>query len=437
MLFNSISFLFLFLPTLVLTLIQRQIRLEKKKILVFFSLFFYLMVGIENFLVLILDVFWVYFILYQKKRITVLRASIACSAPIFFLIIAKYSNLFFEVNNDFNIVTVGVSFFTFQLIAYCFDRIKPGCEILGLKDLMLFISFFPQLIAGPIVRISKVKIFYKKLNLFKPSFNRLKICFLVFLIGISLKVIFADNLAEIVNKHKIIQSDFGILNFLLICYTYSLQIYLDFFAYSLCAISLGLFFGIRLPNNFRNPYKSINPQDFWRKWHITLSSWFRDYIYIPLGGNKNILLSLFVVFIICGLWHGVGLSFICWGIYHFLVIIIFLLVRKWNLNLNKNIKIFITFNLISFGWIFFIFPFDEILKLYDSIQPYKYYFNIQKIDLVILLSSVFLILNAEVQKITRKLLKFKQTYLGLIIGIWFYFVLIFLNSSNDFIYFKF
>ncbi len=395
------------------------------------------MVGIENFVVLILDVFWVYFILSTKKKITFLRASIACTAPIFFLITAKYSNLIYKDNYNFNLVTVGVSFFTFQLIAYCFDRIKPGCEILRLKDLMLFISFFPQLIAGPIVRVSKVKIFYKKLNCFKPSFNRLKICFLMFLIGISLKVILADNLAEIVNKHKIIQSNFGILNFLLICYTYSLQIYLDFFAYSLCAISLGLFFGIRLPNNFRNPYKSVNPQDFWRRWHITLSSWFRDYIYIPLGGNKNIVLSLFSVFIICGLWHGVGLSFIFWGVYHFLVLIIFLLLRELNLNLSRNLKIFITYNVISFGWIFFIFPFDEILKLFDSIQTYKYYFNIQKLDLVILFSSAFLILNAEVQKIIRKLLKIKQTYLGLIIGIWFYVVLIFLNSSNDFIYFKF
>ena len=228
MLFNSISFLFLFLPTLGFVLKQRAIRLEKKKILILFSLFFYLMVGLENFVVLIVDVFWVYFILSTKRRITVLRASVACTAPIFFLIIAKYSNLIYEVNSNFNLVTVGVSFFTFQLIAYCFDRIKPGCEILGLKDLMLFISFFPQLIAGPIVRVSKVKIFYKKLNLFKPSFIRLKVCFLMFLIGISSKVIFADNLAEIVNKHKIIQSDFGILNFLLICYTYSLQIYLDY-----------------------------------------------------------------------------------------------------------------------------------------------------------------------------------------------------------------
>ena len=193
----------------------------------------------------------------------------------------------------------------------------------------------------------------------------LKNFFILFLLGLSLKIIIADNLNKF--NTPLIESYYSLnfSNLIFLTYSYSLQIYFDFFGYSLCAIALGKIFGFNLPQNFKNPYISLNPVEFWRRWHITLSQWLKDYIYIRLGGNKSYSRNIIIVFIICGIWHGAGNNFILWGVYHAMLIIIYKNLKNNFFFPNiKPIKSFITFSFISLGWLLFIFEIDDLREIF-------------------------------------------------------------------------
>jgi alginate O-acetyltransferase complex protein AlgI len=214
---------------------------------------------------------------------------------------------------------LGISFFTFQAVAYLADIYKGEIEPAGsLFRFALFKSFFPQLIAGPIVRYQQVAddfaADHASEDLFARGVSR-------FIIGLAKKVIIADNLAPLVDSIFRFPTDamsaelawLGALAF-------GLQIYFDFSGYSDMAIGLAAMFGIRFPENFRHPYVATSIQDFWRRWHISLSTWFRDYLYIPLGGSRygplRTCANLFIVFALCGLWHGASWAFLAWGLFH-------------------------------------------------------------------------------------------------------------------------
>ena len=214
---------------------------------------------------------------------------------------------------------VGISFFTFQAMSYVIDvyrgRVEPQRRVL---DLALYISFFPQLIAGPIVRYTDVarQLISRRLTgrLFESGVRR-------FIIGLAKKMILANAVAGPSDQIFALPADeltTPIAWLGIVCY--SLQIYFDFSGYSDMAIGLGRMFGFRFPENFRFPYAASSVTDFWRRWHISLSSWFRDYLYIPLGGNRGSVLrtycNLFIVFVLCGLWHGASWLFIAWGMWH-------------------------------------------------------------------------------------------------------------------------
>jgi D-alanyl-lipoteichoic acid acyltransferase DltB (MBOAT superfamily) len=268
------------------------------------------------------------------------------------------------------ILPVGISFYTFQTISYTVDvyrgKLKPVKNII---DFGFYVSFFPQLVAGPIVRAAEfVPQLYQKFKLTKREFGHA-----VFLIlnGLVKKMLISDYIS-INFVDRIFESPFSFTGFenLMAVYGYSIQIYCDFSGYTDIAIGVALLLGFRLPINFNSPYKAINITDFWRRWHISLSSWLRDYLYIPLGGNRKgktrMYIYLMITMLLGGLWHGANMRFVIWGGLHGIGLVIQKLWAKMNLSLSKYytsrsskniffrfVSVFTTFHLVTFAWIFF------------------------------------------------------------------------------------
>jgi D-alanyl-lipoteichoic acid acyltransferase DltB (MBOAT superfamily) len=340
--------------------------------LIAFSLFFYYKSSGPFLLLFVLIICCDYLIalwlnrLDGNKRKTLLVLAIFYSLS--FLLYFKYSNFIitnlnalfltkFETKSLF--LPIGISFYTFQSLSYLIDvyrkEIDPSKKIL---DYGFYMTFFPHLVAGPIVR---AKDFLPQIqnpleidqHLVKESLTR--IC-----IGLVKKLLIADFLGKYVDIIHEVPKGFSGLENLLAMYAYSFQIYFDFSGYSDIAIGISLMLGYRLKENFFNPYTSENITVFWRRWHISLSLWLRDYIYIPLGGNRrgvmNKYLFLLITMLIGGIWHGADWKFLFWGLGHGLLLVLHKLLfkskeksRQWT----GVLKVIITFHLVSFFWIFF------------------------------------------------------------------------------------
>jgi D-alanyl-lipoteichoic acid acyltransferase DltB (MBOAT superfamily) len=268
------------------------------------------------------------------------------------------------------ILPVGISFFTFQTISYTFDiyrnKVKPVNNII---DFGFYVSFFPQLVAGPIVRAAEfVPQLYQKFKLTVREFSHA-----LFLIinGLLKKMLISDYIS-INFVDRVFESPLSYSGFenAMAVYGYSLQIYCDFSGYTDIAIGVALLLGFRLPINFNSPYKAVNVTEFWHRWHISLSSWLRDYLYIPLGGNKKGELrkniNILITMLLGGLWHGAHLRFIIWGGIHGIALVIHKQWIRLMKYLNPNYKqlhkrsrignflsIFFTFHVVTFAWIFF------------------------------------------------------------------------------------
>ena len=218
---------------------------------------------------------------------------------------------------------IGISFFTFQLLSYLFDiyygKAQPQNNVLNTG---LYIALFPQLIAGPIVRYDLIE---KQIMERRESLEDVAEGMLRFIYGLGKKVLIADYMAQVADNIFDAGVPMSVGTAWLGAVAYTLQIYFDFSGYSDMAIGLGRIFGFRFPENFNYPYIARSVTDFWRRWHISLSSWFRDYVYIPLGGNrcsrKRWLWNLFVVWALTGIWHGANWTFLCWGLWYFLLLI--------------------------------------------------------------------------------------------------------------------
>lgn len=244
----------------------------------------------------------------------------------------KYANFFIDTVNtaagtDFHlhkiILPLGISFFTFQKIAYLVDVYRGETREFNILHFFLFVTFFPQLIAGPIVHHKEILPQFKKDSLYRLHWPHLAAGITIFFIGLFKKVVIADQVAQYGNPVFQIAAQGGTLTFFEAwggALAYTFQLYFDFSAYSDMAIGLGRMFGIRLPLNFYSPYKAVNVIDFWRRWHITLSRFLRDYLYIPLGGNRQgtfrRCINLLVTMLLGGLWHGAGWTFLLWGGLH-------------------------------------------------------------------------------------------------------------------------
>lgn len=288
----------------------------------------------------------------------------------------KYFNFFVESLNfasrsaglqEFNFfvdvaLPLGISFYTFHTVSYTIDVYRGKvAPITDFWDYFLFVGYFPQLVAGPIARVDALfpQFFVKK----TPELNRVAQGVLMICFGLLMKVLVADTLGmvvEFVFAKTEVDATLGWLG----VFSFGYQIYVDFWAYTIIARGSSRLFGIELNLNFMQPYLSASPTEFWRRWHMSLSSWFRDYVYIPLGGNRehatrNIILTM----TIAGLWHGSSVLFILWGLYHGLLLVIFK-----SLRLPKLVSWAATFLLVNLGWILFRSQsIEQAVKMFKSL----------------------------------------------------------------------
>ena len=364
MVFSTPIFLFLFLPAVLVLnyIIPKKYIAAKNVVLLIASLFFYAWGEPKNVLLMLLSIAVNYvcglllgkFDSDEKKRKVVLWVSVVFNLGLLFFF--KYFN--FVTGGLFPVIKlpIGISFFTFQIMSYTIDVYRRSVEPQkNLVKLALYISLFPQLIAGPIVRYIDVEkqLTYRECTAEKTARGMIR-----FSMGLAKKVIISNTVAAICD------GIFGSTNTVpaftawvgVICY--ALQIYFDFSGYSDMAIGMGHMLGFDFLENFNYPYVSCSVQEFWRRWHISLSSWFRDYLYIPLGGNRRgkvrTYINLIIVFACTGLWHGASFSFIVWGLWHGLFLVIERLGFKKVLDkLPKFIGWIYTMLVVLVGWVFF------------------------------------------------------------------------------------
>jgi alginate O-acetyltransferase complex protein AlgI len=370
MVFSSVLFLFLFLPVTLAAYYTVPERF-RNWLLLLVSLLFYLWGEGIYILVMLASVSSNYVFArlidsstYQKQRKR--RLFLAISSNLGILIFFKYINfivdnlnefLSFTINIDPVHLPIGISFFTFQAMSYVIDVYRKDAYVeKSFANVALYVSLFPQLIAGPIVRYHDVaqQIVSRKLSseLFAEGVQR-------FILGLSKKVLIANTMGKAADEIFLLEMthlspELAWLG--IICY--ALQLYFDFSAYSDMAIGLGMMFGFRFLENFNYPYISKSIQEFWQRWHMSLSRWFRDYLYIPLGGNRvspiRVYFNLFIVFFLCGLWHGASWNFVIWGMIHGVFLItermgfIRVLDRLWSPLRHSYVLI-----VVLFSWVFF------------------------------------------------------------------------------------
>jgi alginate O-acetyltransferase complex protein AlgI len=255
------------------------------------------------------------------------------------------------------ILPIGISFFTFQAISYLIDVYRQDtAPAPSYKEFAVYHTLFPQLIAGPIVRYREIReqLECRQVNLLSASEGAYRFCS-----GFGKKVILADNLGAVADHIiKLPLAELGCAHAWLGMICYTLQIYYDFSGYSDMAIGLGKLMGLPFPENFDQPYRSASITEFWRRWHMTLTRWFRDYLYIPLGGNRRgsirTYVNLMMVFCLCGLWHGAGLNFLVWGVYHGMLLVIERIAdRGFAFRPSGPLGVAVTLLLVIVGWVFF------------------------------------------------------------------------------------
>ena len=373
MLFSSFEFLFCFLPVVLVLFytLQRYYPVDKIKLFLFFSsLFFYGWWDLKYLVIILLSIFLNYSLSFyiRSHSCTKLRKYLTTLGVIFNLIALgyfKYSYfLAINLNTLFDIsiaiskiaLPLGISFFTFQQISFLIDSFQKKVKQDTFLNYCLFVTFFPQLIAGPIVHHSEMMPQFNKVNLKKLNYKNIQSGLLLFSIGIFKKIAIADQLSPYVTSGFNNSVALGFVEAWFTSIAYTIQIYFDFSGYSDMALALALFFNIKLPINFNSPYKATNIKEFWDRWHITLSRFLRDYIYIPLGGNrlgkKKAAFNVFITFLIGGIWHGAGWTFILWGLLHGLASLIHRFLPE-KYKLNRYCSWLLTFVFINFTWVFF------------------------------------------------------------------------------------
>ncbi len=242
-------------------------------------------------------------------------------------------------------------------IAYLTDTYRGKVKKTGFLNYSLFVTFFPYLLSGPIVRHSEMMPQLESTQSRSVNYKNLSLGLFLLSIGLFKKVCIADEFAQWATGAFDMPMRLNFLYAWAASLSYTFQIYFDFSGYTDMAIGAALMFNIRLPINFNSPYKALDIQDFWRRWHITLSSFLRDYIYIPLGGNRvregRLLLNLMITFLIGGIWHGAGWTFVIWGLLHGLATVIHRLWKITNIKLPKIIAWVLTFGFVNVAWVFF------------------------------------------------------------------------------------
>ena len=459
MLFSSITFLFVFLPVFLLAYFITPKKYKNITVLIF-SLFFYFVGEPKYIIVLLLSYLINYYfsLLISKKSKPKLYLIISVVYNVGQLLIFKYLDFFIEnINNllsvnipyTYIVMPIGISFFTFQALGYVIDvynkKHKPASNIF---EFMTYIALFPQLIAGPIVRYSDVE---KELKSRTTTFDMFSSGVKRFTIGLAKKVLLANVLGEFCNA----LTETTVLASWLKPIAFTLQIYFDFSGYSDMAIGLGLMMGFKFLENFNYPLIAKSITDFWRRWHMSLSYWFRDYVYIPLGGNRvskiKWIRNIFIVWFLTGFWHGASWNFIIWGLYFGIILV---LEKKVILKFIEKTKVlkyiytsiiiiisFLIFNVSSVSEIFF-----ELKNMF-FINPVPFtsiVTNYQLKNYLVLLIISIIGCTPIMSSLVNKLKNSKAKILIDILEPIFYIVLLILSTSflidasfNPFLYFRF
>jgi D-alanyl-lipoteichoic acid acyltransferase DltB (MBOAT superfamily) len=374
MLFNSYGFLLVFLPLTwsIYFLLNKYTSFESGKFfLLLASVVFYSWWNPVYVFLLLFTILFNFVVgrqvsnnktLFTKKALLVLGVTVNLSLLAYY----KYCNFFIDnansvLNTSFSmreiILPLGISFISFQTIAFLVDCYKGQTKEYNLVNYSLFVTFFPQLIAGPIVHHGEMlPQFAQKENKYINYENLLRGSMLVML-GLVKKVVIADTFAIWANNGFDIATTLNFAEAWITSLSYTFQLYYDFSGYCDMAVGVGLMFNIRIPFNFNSPYKARGIADFWRRWHITLSRFLRDYLYIPLGGNKKgfgrELSNLLIVFVLGGLWHGAAWTFVFWGFLHGAAIIVERLFRLMKIKLPVFVSWLLTFTFVNAAWVFF------------------------------------------------------------------------------------
>ncbi len=472
MLFSSLTFLFYFLPTLIALyyILPKKFR---NHLLLFSSLLFFAYGGVSYSVILILSILFNYLFVTRIQKSLGKKKNWLIIGLIFNLgLIGGFKYLDFFIMNingirdllpyDYKpiallkiVMPLGISFFTFQQMSLLWDIYRdPNSKRIKLVENSLYISLFPQLIAGPIVRyndiIDQIKNRTESIQLFRSGVIR-------FVIGLFKKIVFANSCGAIADS--ILNSDFDLINAPIAwlgIITYSLQIYFDFSGYSDMAIGLGRMFGFKILENFNFPYIATSVKDFWRRWHISLSTWFRDYVYIPLGGNRRgafrMYVNLLIVFLLTGFWHGATWSFVLWGLFHGL----FLVIEKLGFDkfLDKAPRLLrwcYAMLIVMIGWVFFRIEelplaIEFIGKLVGFDSSERHFLSYLDYESITILSLALFFATGLLNRLKKALLSVTtQNSIGvaisldILIVILFVYAVMYINSGsyNPFIYSRF
>lgn len=388
MLFNSYEFIFIFLPLTFVVyfgLNKYRLTIAGKAWLVFASLFFYSWWNVNYLPLIVGSMLFNYTLgnhLGSKKqnlppvqpdksatlKIISSRKSLliaGISSNLVLLSYFKYADFLVSNLNSLggNIdlpgiaLPLAISFFTFQQIAYIVDRYRGESANDNIIDYALFVTFFPQLIAGPIVHHKEIMPQFASRWNWVARYRNITLGIFIFSMGLFKKVIIADTFATWATPGFDTATTLNFLDAWTTSLSYTFQLYFDFSGYTDMAIGAALLFNIRLPINFNSPYKALDIQDFWRRWHMTLSRFLRDYLYIPLGGNRHgesrTLVNLFATFLLGGLWHGASWMFVIWGAMHGAALVIHRLWSRQGFRMHPLLAWFLTFNFVNLAWVFF------------------------------------------------------------------------------------
>jgi len=406
MLFNSYEFIFIFLPItffIYFYLNHKRLTETSKGFLICSSLFFYSWWNIAYLPIIIASMTFNYAIgrslhktagkkysAFSKKSILIFGIVLNLALLGYF----KYADFFIEnINIAFDIrvepiqllLPLAISFFTFQQIAYLVDSYRQETKEYSFLNYALFVTFFPQLIAGPIVHHKEMMPQFTKISNKVKNYRNIALGLFIFSVGLFKKVVIADTFAIWAIQGFDIATTLNLFEAWATSLSYTFQLYFDFSGYTDMAIGLALLFNIRLPINFNSPYKATNIQDFWKRWHMTLSRFLRDYVYIPLGGNRKgefrTYNNLMATFVIGGLWHGAGWTFIFWGFLHGLALMVQRFWSKLGFKLWTWLAWLITFNFINIAWIFFrAKEWDDAIKVLGSMFNFSEKINIDFLD---------------------------------------------------------
>ena len=454
--FSTLTFLFFFFPIFLFSYFIIKNRKYRNIVLLIFSLLFYAWGEPVYILLMILSIIMNYYfaklIDKSKSRKLILIISIICNIGL--LVVFKYTDFIISIFNFvFRLVIkstnialpIGISFYTFQILSYVIDVYRKKVKVQNnIINLGCYISAFPQLIAGPIVTYDVVE---KELSNRVEDMDNFYIGTKRFIIGLAKKILLANSVGYICD------SIFGLSTTLwtfpliwLAVISYTLQIYFDFSAYSDMAIGMGRMLGFHYLENFNYPYISKSITEFWRRWHISLSTWFRDYVYIPLGGNrvskKRMCMNIMIVWALTGLWHGASINYLLWGLYYGIILLLEKLLLKKYIDKMPNIfKHMYTIIIFVFGWtIFRLENLSDLLCAFKSLLGFNGFGNLNMLISLGLfkVKYIFYFILAIIFSMKIDIKSNEKVYNVLLIILFIYVISIMVTGSyNPFIYFRF